>query len=144
VPASPAHGLPPRIYLPIVIAIAVVFLSVMAYLLRIGFGVTGTALGPFAQAVGTAPSATVPSNVSVGGGPPAAVRAELQNLRNQIARNPNDDVALVQLGDLFLAANKFREAVPLYKRALKANPNNAAARAGLQEAQSALAQKSAP
>lgn len=139
---SPARGLPPRIYLPIVLAIAVVFLSVMVYLLRIGLGVTGTALGPSDQTLHT--GAQVPANVSVDGGPPAAVRAELQDLRNRIARAPNDDVALVQLADFYLAANKFRDALPLYMRALKANPQNAAARAGLQDAQNALQQKGLP
>ena len=43
--APPARGLPPRIYVPILAVIAVVFLGVMLYLLRIGFGVTGSAFG---------------------------------------------------------------------------------------------------
>jgi hypothetical protein len=43
-------GLPPRIVLPIVLVFAVVFLGIMGYFLRIGFGTTGAAFGPQAQA----------------------------------------------------------------------------------------------
>jgi hypothetical protein len=39
-------GLPARIALPILAAFAIVFLGVMAYLLKIGFGTTGAAFGP--------------------------------------------------------------------------------------------------
>jgi thioredoxin-like negative regulator of GroEL len=39
-------GLPPRIAVPILVVFAVVFLGVMGYLLRIGFGTTGSAFGP--------------------------------------------------------------------------------------------------
>lgn len=42
-------GLPPKIALPIVAVFAVVFLGIMAYFLRIGFGTTGAAFGPQAQ-----------------------------------------------------------------------------------------------
>ncbi len=145
VSVSPARGLPLRMYLPILAAIAAIFISVMLYLLRIGFGVTGTALGPSVQALHPAgASIQAPQNVGVGGGPPAPVRAELEELRARIAQNPGDDVALVQLADLYLAANKFHDAIPLYKRALRANPKNAAAQAGLQEAQTGLQQRSTP
>ncbi|GAC1536792.1 MAG: hypothetical protein NVS2B17_08700 [Candidatus Velthaea sp.] len=44
-------GLPPRIVIPIVAAFAVVFLGIMAYFLRIGFGTTGSAFGPSAGVV---------------------------------------------------------------------------------------------
>jgi hypothetical protein len=39
-------GLPARIALPILTVFALVFLGVMAYLLRVGFGTTGAAFGP--------------------------------------------------------------------------------------------------
>ncbi len=42
-------GLPPRVVIPIVAAFAVVFLGIMGYFLRIGFGTTGAAFGPAAQ-----------------------------------------------------------------------------------------------
>jgi tetratricopeptide (TPR) repeat protein len=46
---GPGSGLPPRIYLPIVVVTALVFLGIVGYFLRIGLGVTGSALGPLAQ-----------------------------------------------------------------------------------------------
>ncbi len=42
-------GLPPRVVIPIVAVFAVVFLGIMGYFLRIGFGTTGAAFGPQAQ-----------------------------------------------------------------------------------------------
>lgn len=39
-------GLPPRIAVPVLAVFAVLFLGVMAYFLRIGFGTTGAAFGP--------------------------------------------------------------------------------------------------
>jgi regulator of sirC expression with transglutaminase-like and TPR domain len=41
-------GLPPRVVIPIVTVFAVVFLGIMGYFLRIGFGTTGAAFGPTA------------------------------------------------------------------------------------------------
>jgi len=41
--------LPPRIYVPILAVFAIAFLALMAYLLRIGLGNTGTVLGPTIQ-----------------------------------------------------------------------------------------------
>jgi hypothetical protein len=42
-------GLPPRIAIPILAVFAVLFLGAMGYLLRIGFGTTGSAFGPSGQ-----------------------------------------------------------------------------------------------
>jgi hypothetical protein len=46
----PERGLPPRIAIPILAIVAVLFLGVMYYLLSAGFRVTGA---PFGAAVGT-------------------------------------------------------------------------------------------
>jgi cytochrome c-type biogenesis protein CcmH/NrfG len=135
VPAS-NRGLPLRIYLPIVIVFGGAFLALMAYLVAVGFGVTGSVFGASAKA-GSTPASQGAQN-AVEGGPPPAVMAQLATLRARIAAHPNDDVALTQLGDMYLAANKFAEAIPLYQRALKANPNNVAAQTGLSQAQDAL------
>ena len=70
------------------------------------------------------------------------MRVQLQELRTRIARSPKDDVALTQLGDLYLAVGKYGEAIPYYTRALAANPHNVAAHEGLTEAQADL--KDAP
>jgi len=137
VPASSSSGLPPRIYVPILAVTAILFLSVMAYLVALGFGVTGSVFGKSAN---SAPARSQPqgSQNAVEGGPPPPVMAQIATLRSRIASHPNDDVALTQLGDMYLAANKFAEAVPLYRQALRANPHNVAARAGLEQARDAL------
>jgi cytochrome c-type biogenesis protein CcmH/NrfG len=138
VPESSANGLPPRIYLPIVAIIAAIFLGTMSYLVAIGFGVTGSVFGRAASA--TAPAQQQGSQNAVEGGPPPAVAAALQTLRGRITAHPNDDVALTQLADMYLAANKFAQAIPLYERALRANPRNVAAQTGLAQAREALRQ----
>lgn len=132
-------GLPPRIYVPIVTIFAAIFLATLAYLVAVGFGVTGSVFG---KAVKPAASASLEqgSQNRVEGGPPAPVVAQLQALRARIAAHPNDDVALTQLGDMYLAANHFEDAIPLYRRALRANPHNVAAQTGLAQAQEALRQ----
>ena len=137
-PESDANGLPPRIYLPIYAAIALAFLGVMAYLVAMGFGVTGSVFGKSAQSQPLAQRQG--SQNAVEGGPPAPVVAQLQTLRARIAAHPNDDVALTQLADMYLAANKYEEAIPLYRRALRINPHNVAAQTGLSQAQAALRQ----
>jgi cytochrome c-type biogenesis protein CcmH/NrfG len=138
VPATSSQGLPPRIYVPIVTLIAAVFLCTMAYLVADGFGVTGSVFGKAATPGANASSDRRGSQNSVEGGPPAPVMAQLQTLRARIAAHPNDDVALTQLADMYLAANKFADAIPLYRRALRANPRNVAAQTGLAQAQEAL------
>ena len=133
------RGLPPRIYLPIVIVIAAIFLGTIGWLLKVGFSTGGSVFGTGtgATAPKNAPTAGPPA-VNVEGGPPATVRVQLQELRNRIARSPKDDVALTQLGDLYLAVGKYAQAIPYYLRALKANPLNVAAQEGLSQARAGL------
>lgn len=129
------RGLPPRIYLPIAGLVALGFLGVMAYLIAIGFGVTGSVFGKS----GNAASVNAGSATSVqGGGPPAAVMEQLSTLRARIAAHPHDDVAITQLADMYLAAGKYDESIPLYQRALAVNPKNVAAQTGLAEARESL------
>lgn len=109
----------------------------MAYLVAVGFGVTGSVFGKAAKPSSAAAQAQG-SQDAVEGGPPPAVAEQLKSLRERIAAHPNDDVALTQLGDMYLAANRFADAIPLYLRALRANPHNVAAQAGLSEARDAL------
>lgn len=138
-PEASARGLPPRIYLPILAIIAIAFLATMAYLLAVGFGVTGSVFGKTAKSAGTiATQSRQGTQEAVEGGPPAAVVEQLKGLRERIAAHPNDDVALTQLGDMYLAANRFADAIPLYQRALRANPHNVAAQAGLAQARDGL------
>jgi len=129
------RGLPPRIYLPIVVVIAVLFLGLMGYLVALGFGVTGSVFGKSGNAASVVQGSA--DNVQ-GGGPPPAVMEQLATLRARIATHPRDDVAITQLADEYLAAGKFAQAIPLYRRALAVNPKNVAAQTGLAEAQESL------
>lgn len=139
-PATPSRGLPLRIYLPIVAVITVLFLGVMAYLVSIGFGVNGSVFGKAGRASNTAAMQMQQGTQDAveGGGPPPAVMEQIKGLRARIASHPNDDVAITQLADMELAANRFAQAIPLYERALKVNPHNVAAQTGLAEAREAL------
>ncbi len=130
--SAPSRGLPPRLYLPFVVPFAVVFLAAMGYLVAVGFGAVGSVFG----AAGTGAAQTAQQRVE--GGPPPAVMLQYEALERRVAEHPNDDVALTQLGDLELAANRFSEAIPCYERALAANPHNVAAQTGLAEARDGL------
>lgn len=131
--STPARGLPPRIYVPILAVFAVAFLGLMAFLLRIGLGNTGTALGPASLPAGNATLAPLagrgPSlpGAAVGGGPPAPVRNALADLRARLRANPRDVAALLELGSLYAAAGKDMDALGYYRRAAEADPSNAEA-----------------
>jgi cytochrome c-type biogenesis protein CcmH/NrfG len=137
---QPGRGLPARIYLPIVAILGIAFLGAMMYLIAVGFDVTGSVFGKSAPASGVGQARQPASATNVQGGPPPAVMEQLATLRARVAKHPNDDVALTQLADMYLAANKFDAAIPLYERALKANPHNVAAQTGLAQAQDSLRQ----
>ncbi len=136
----PNRGLPPRLYLPIVLVVGVLFVAAVAWLVHQGFTTGGSVFGTGTGAGAREAAATAgPPAVNVeGGGPPATVRIQLSQLRDRIARNPKDDVALTQLGDMYLAVGKYQQAIPYYKRALAVNGRNVAAQEGLSEAQDGL------
>jgi cytochrome c-type biogenesis protein CcmH/NrfG len=113
-------------------AFAIVFLGVLAYLLDLGFGSGGSVFGA------GGPGRQQNAQQRVEGGPPPAVMVQYQALLRRVATHPRDDVALTQLGDLELAASRFRAAIPYYERALAANPSNIAAKTGLAEAREGL------
>jgi cytochrome c-type biogenesis protein CcmH/NrfG len=116
------------------------FLGIMALLVVDGFRMTGSVFGKAVTVKTTEQTPAQGSQTDVEGGPPAPVVAELRNLRARIAAHPNDDVALAQLGDMYLASDHFAQAIPLYERALRANPRNVAAQEGLAQARQALRQ----
>jgi cytochrome c-type biogenesis protein CcmH/NrfG len=136
VTSSPQRGLPPRLYVPIVLLFGAVFVGLVVILMRQGLSTGGSVFGAGTGAQArVAPQSAPPPAVSVeGGGPPAGVRMQLQELRDRVARNPKDDVALTQLGDMYLAAGMYAQAVPYYHRALAVNSSNVAAREGLSQA----------
>ncbi len=149
----PSSGLPPRVYLPILLVATLVVVAIVAYFLKIGLGTTGAALGPAAQASAAAADAqatVAPGEVEVpqsggapagapgngvgggsaaaaaagAGGPPAPVLRMLTDLRDRLARNPRDLSALVGLASLYYDAGKFSQAIPYYRRALAVDPGN--------------------
>jgi cytochrome c-type biogenesis protein CcmH/NrfG len=140
VSVTPQRGLPPRVYLPIVIVICGAFVASVAWLVHQGFATGGSVFGSGSGSASAAraPTAGPPAVNVEGGGPPATVRVQLAQLRQRIARNPKDDVALTQLADMYLAVGKYSQAIPFYRRALTANPKNVAAQEGLSEAQDGL------
>ena len=134
-PDQTPSGLPARTAVPIFLVLAVAFVAAMLYFVTLGFGNYGSVLGSGDKS----PDKQAPANTNVQGGPPPAVTAQVQALRARIAAHPNDDVSLTQLGDMYLTVGKYADAIPLYKRALVANPKNVAASAGLDEATKGLA-----
>jgi hypothetical protein len=127
------RGLPPRIYLPFVLAFSTVFLGTMAYLVAVGFGVGGSVFGAAVKSTNVQSA-----QQRVEGGPPPPVMLEWETLQARVARHPRDDVALTQLGDLELTAERYSAAISYYRRALAIDPQNPAAREGLAQAQQGL------
>jgi tetratricopeptide (TPR) repeat protein len=120
-----------------------VVLGVIGYLLKIGLGVTGAALGPEAQSdagqgsassslQGAAPQdGGAPNGVGGGtsvqagaGAPPAPIQRILTDLRGRVARNPRDAAALEGLAGLYFDAGKFAQAIAYDRRALAVDPKN--------------------
>ncbi|GAC1302266.1 MAG: hypothetical protein NVSMB19_11390 [Vulcanimicrobiaceae bacterium] len=142
--------------MPILVLTTLAFLGIVGYFLKIGLGVTGSALGPEVKAVAPAQQGDAnaraqvrpgdvivpqsggagvavggPSGVGggtpaqvTGGGPPAPVQRLLGDLRERLAKNPNDLAALVNLANLYFDAAKYAQAIVYYKRALALDPAN--------------------
>jgi thioredoxin-like negative regulator of GroEL len=65
----------------------------------------------------TAPPATA-APTATGGNPMPMVMQQLENLKQTVARDPRNFEALVQLGNMYMDAAKFAQAVDFYERAL--------------------------
>jgi cytochrome c-type biogenesis protein CcmH/NrfG len=63
-----------------------------------------------APAMGSAPS---------GGNAMEAVRKQIEVLKSKIAADPNDAEALAQLGNMYMDATKYSQAIDYYERALR-------------------------
>ncbi|MBD5634902.1 MAG: hypothetical protein IAI49_10525, partial [Candidatus Eremiobacteraeota bacterium] len=70
---GPSRGLPPRIYLPILVVATLAFLGIVGYFLKIGLGVTGSALGPTAQQGDSNIRATAPPVTTLASAAPGEV-----------------------------------------------------------------------
>lgn len=91
------------------------------------FTVPQTGTGPAQGNANQLPGASTGGGNAAGdaAGPPAPVMQQLVELRARIARDPKDRAALVQLGDMELAAQKFDKAADYYHRALVLKPDDA-------------------
>ncbi len=143
---APKNGLPVRIYLPIIVVFVLAFAGIIGYFLKIGLGVTGSAIGP--EAAQTASANALPSQApdevvvpqsggapagvgggtpvpqNAAGGPPAPVMRLLVEMRDRLQRNPNDLAALVNLANMYFDSAKYPQAIAYYKRALVLDPAN--------------------
>ncbi len=145
------RGLPPKIYVPIVLTVGLAVIAIVAYFLKGALTTTGGALAPESQATlppavsanaelpgaqsapsgevtlpqsgGAAPGEAAPAG-NAGGGPPPAIAQMVGDLKARLAKNPNDLAALVGLASLYFDAAKFDQAAPYYKRALALDPGN--------------------
>ena len=71
-----------------------------------------------------APAAPAPvAQASTGGSPMGAVFQQINNLKQQIERDPNNADALAQLGTMYMDAGKFAQAIEYFERALKVRDN---------------------
>ena len=93
----------------------------------LGLTIGGLVIGPkIAQSrLGGAPAASAgnaesaPSALpAAGGSPMAAVQQQLASLKDAIAKDPKNFDALVQLGDMYMDAAKFPQAIDYLERAL--------------------------
>ncbi|HUY10695.1 MAG TPA: hypothetical protein VMV73_00380 [Candidatus Dormibacteraeota bacterium] len=133
----PQRGLPRALAVVLFATFAAILLAVTGDFIVKGFDVRGSVFGAAGPATG---GTNAGSAAAVQGGPPPAVMLQVAQLRARIARHPHDDVALTQLGDLFLASSQFARAIPFYERALAANKANLAAKTGLEQARMGLAE----
>ena len=97
------------------------------------FTVPQTGTGPAQGNANQLPGASTGGGNAAG--PPAPVMQQLTELRARIARDPKDRAALVQLGDMEFAAQKFDKAADYYHRALVLEPDDADVKARYAAAQ---------
>jgi tetratricopeptide (TPR) repeat protein len=154
VESEAARGLPPRVYVPLVLVFGAAVVAVIAYFVHVSFAVQGSALGAGSvaqgaikpvtsrapdevampqsggapDAGGALPGQNVGGGSAAEGGPPAEVVRLLATLNARLKRNPNDVDALAGLGGLYAEANMFAKAAPYYARAVAIDPQNAQTR----------------
>lgn len=100
------------------------------------FTVPQTGTGPTQGNANALPGASTGGGNAAG--PPGPVMQQLTELRARIARDPKDRAALVQLGDMEFAAQKFDKAADYYHRALVLAPADADLKARYAAAQRQL------
>ncbi len=83
------------------------------------FGRQSGGTGAEGTAAGSPTPASQPGVVD-----PAVLQQNEARLKSSLAANPNDANALIQLGNLYYDAGRFRDAVDYYGRALDLDPRN--------------------
>lgn len=84
---------------------------------------TSTTAAPVASSPADSPaqspaSSMSPAAATATGSPMAAVLQKIASLKQQLEQNPNDFDALSQLGNLYMDAGKYPQAIGYYERAL--------------------------
>jgi len=97
--------------------------SICCFLLGLIIGslLIGPRLGKLSGAPAPPPAQTGPSQPT--GNPMEAVRQQIAALKEAIDRNPRNFDALVQLGNLYMDAAKYPQAIDYYERALAVSEN---------------------
>ena len=97
--------------------------SICSFLLGLIIGslLIGPRLGKLSGAPAPPPAQTGPSQPT--GNPMEAVRQQIAALKEAIDRNPRNFDALVQLGNLYMDAAKYPQAIDYYERALAVSEN---------------------
>ena len=81
-------------------------------------GATTSTLAPDAPLSATGSEAAMAPAAQAGGGAMGSVLKQLQTLKAAVEKNPRDFDALAQLGNLYMDAAKFTQAIDYYEKAL--------------------------
>lgn len=83
---------------------------------------TSTTAAPVASSPAESPASSMTpaaaATATAGGSPMAAVLQKIAALKQQLEQNPNDFDALSQLGNMYMDAGKYPQAIGYYERAL--------------------------
>ncbi|MGB8267414.1 MAG: hypothetical protein WCE44_13885 [Candidatus Velthaea sp.] len=125
-------GLPPRIAIPVLTVVAILFLGFMYVLLKAGFSTEGSAFGPGTRTNGgdtnlqatPAPGPSGESDIVTipqsGSGP----TGRLAELNARIARNPDDADAIFAQAELLRSLRRTTDAIAAFRRFLIVAPND--------------------
>ena len=81
-------------------------------------GASSSSSSPEAAPEATSGASAMPQGAQ-GQNPMAAIRQQLETLKSRVAQNPNDVEALTQLGNMYMDAAKYPQAIEYYERSLK-------------------------
>jgi hypothetical protein len=128
-------GLPPRIVIPVLTAIAVAFLGFLGLLLKAGFSTEGSAFGPGARTNGgdtnlqatPAPGPSGAGEVVTIPQSGSGATGRLAELNARIARNPADADAIFEQAELLRSLQRPADAASAYRHFLAVAPHDSRA-----------------